>query len=630
MPVTAGPAAAQGPGRSFRSSALSTVTSWFAIEWDVFSLPPGGSAAAPTYLATLYEAREKSIRVELDGTGTGQFAINRSSPQCTEAILARGNVVKVRIPEIHTGYLFAFFIETGDFTLISSDEAGGEMLTFGGRGILAYFEYAQAWAHSYIDGGQDPIDGVWRAYLAGTGNAPGQVLRRMIEEMQHADRGKEQWPDGVHAIPLLTVDFDYDIDSNGQTWQGSTATTEFSYRVGERGLEIIERLIPTGITVQMGPDFVLHAYNKLGRDLTGGAFGAGAVRFERGTNIATELRRSQAVDRVVTHDLVEGEANKYGAARLSDHAERVTKEGFVTAFGEGPAALNGIGRVDLFERLDESETITFPIANRRTADVVLSSPVSIGSPRANPGLAAAGYYLPGPPGTLGDFWLGDLVRLHTGSGPFDFTEVDARVIAITIIREDDNAELIITPELKEEPPTSPVYGVLWRVDTNQNIVNNGIARQLNWGKSGDAPPPGYPTRPTVGLIAPLADPAPYDSVYPWIGWSILGTGTVDVIVVASYIGVLEPGDNSRVRTMTLTLRRNGTAVPGATASRSHTGGLRLYSGVLAVDIDGVAVASGDQLTATLTLTGAGATPAKVALATGQNGERFEITGGGLS
>jgi hypothetical protein len=413
-------------------------------EWDVFQMLPGDDA--PTYLATLYEAREKTIRVELNGSGTGSFAINRTSPECTEAILAQGNLVRVRIPEIHDDYIFAFFIETGDFTLISSQEAGGEMLTFGGRGILSYLEYARAWNESYIDGGQDPIAGVWRAYAAGTGAAPGQILRRLLEEFQDPDRPQE-------PIPLLTIDFDYDDDSEGDPWDETDATDEFSYQVGEDGLAILMRLLETKtIRVQMDPDFLLHGYNvdNLGRDLSGDAFGSGVVRFERGVNIATELRRELAVDRVATHILVQGEADKYGTAALSDAATRVTKEAFLAAFGTGTTALNGIGAADLAERLRVSNVITLQIANRRTSDVTLVIPVSAGAPLGP--LAVDGFYLPGPEGTLGDFWVGDTVRVHTGSGPFDYNEVDAMVEAITITRDDDNAELIVIPELTEPEP----------------------------------------------------------------------------------------------------------------------------------------------------------------------------------
>jgi hypothetical protein len=430
-----------------------------AEEWDVFSLAPGGDYDAPEFLATLYNAAQKTVRVELDGAGAGSFAINRSAPECTETILAQGNLVKVRFPEIHDDYIFAFFIETGDFALISSQEAGGEMLNFGGRGILSYLEYARAASESFIDGGMSPIAGLWNAYLAGTGAKPGQILRRLLEEFQHVDR---VYPViASHPVPLLTIDFDYDDDSTGDPWDATDATDEFKYQVGEDGLAIVQRLWETEtITVQMGADFLLSAYNRdnFGRDLTGDAFGAGVVRFERGVNIATELRREQAASRVVTNNLVQGEADKYGGAVLADAASRVTKEGFVAAFGVTTTALDAIGAADLQQRLNESDLIQFPINNRRT-DLSLDDPVTVGSVKAIPGLAVAGYYLPGPEGTNGDFWVGDTVRVHTGAGPFDYNEVDALVKAITISREDDNAELAVFVELGSpvQVPGVPSY-----------------------------------------------------------------------------------------------------------------------------------------------------------------------------
>ncbi len=208
----------------------------------------------------------------------------------------------------------------------------------------------------------------------------------------------------------------------------------------------------------------------------------------------------------------------------------------------------------------------------------------------------------------------------------------ARVVSKAFSRPENDTQALYDVDLELSPMATlePVYGVLYRVDTNANVDNDGVARQLNWGPVGDTPPSGYPTRPTVGLIEALPDPAPYSGAYPWIGWKVLGTGTVNGIVVASYHGVLEAGDNSRVRTVTLTLELNGTPVTDMSVSRSHTGGLRSYLGVLTLPFADVDVVTDDELTATLTITGAGATPAKVALATGQNGERFEITGGSLA
>lgn len=413
-----------------------------ATEWDLHALAPGGLSSPPTYLATLYTAQAKSIRVERNGTGTGTFAINRSSPECTEDNLAPGNLVRVRLPEISADYLFAFFLEAGDFTLVSSDEKGGEQLTFGGRGNLSYLGYGITWSHSFLTGLFNQ-EGLWRAYTAGTGNKPGQLLRLLIDEFQHPDRPQQ-------PIPLLVADFDYDVDSDGNPWAADEATAEFTVPVGETGFETLQRLIDTGsIVVEMDPDFTLHAYNSHGRDLTGDAFGAGVVRYQRGVNIATELQRARADSLVATHELIAGETGHYGAGALPDAADRVTREVFNTAFGVSTSPLSRQARADLIDRRNVSEVVKFPIANRRTV-LDLATPVTVGAV-VGPD-ATAGAYLPGPQGTDGDFWPGDLVRLHTGSGPFDYDEVDARVKAIVIAREDDAHELAVVPELEVLPP----------------------------------------------------------------------------------------------------------------------------------------------------------------------------------
>lgn len=575
-----------------------------AEEWDVFALQPGGDYAQPEYLATLYSAFGKQIIVELDNTGSGQFSINRSSPECTEEVLAQGNLVKVRIPEISAEYIFAFFIETGDFTLISSQEEGGETLTFGGRGILSYLEYAAAAPHSYITGGQDPIAGVWRAYAAGTGSAPGQILRRMIEEMQHADRGLEFFVGGSQPLPLLTIDFDYTNDSMVDPWDTTDATDEFSYQVGEKGLAILLRLLETEtIRVQMSPDFLLSAYNvdQFGRDLTGDAFGAGVVRFERGVNIATELRRelSSAASIPDTHIFVQGEADQYGGAALSDAASRVTRETFLAAFGTGTTALDAIGAVELAIQLERSDQVQFPINNRRTQDVVLVDPVSAGVVASTPGLATAGFYLPGPEGTNGDFWVGDTVRVHTGSGPFDYNEVDFLVRAITISRNDEDAELDIFVELVSPQPVPETIEPFLALYRSQTADGGGT---VGWVCSGDdnsacGTGGGAPLRPTVGPLHTTPGTVPGCSA-TFLGFEIDGTGTVDIGWgdAGTFQHVIMVFGSLNGITYTVELLHNGSVI-------GTTSGTTVGSGPVALDpiiVTGVAVEPGDIFSARMT------------------------------
>lgn len=110
------------------------------IGHDVHEIIPPGDTI--NFVGTLDDAYNKSIRPVRNEPGSGQFTINRSSPNATAAILKPGNLVKVRYPEIDPAYIFAWFMEQGDFGLLSTDEQGGEEITIGGRGALSYWDRA--------------------------------------------------------------------------------------------------------------------------------------------------------------------------------------------------------------------------------------------------------------------------------------------------------------------------------------------------------------------------------------------------------------------------------------------------------------------------------------------------------
>ena len=104
------------------------------IEVDVFS-----GANPATMLATLEGAFGKRFTRELSELGSGGFAIARSDPKATDAILAIGNLVKFRVGGTHRD---AIWIEEPATTLVSTGEKGGEIVAIDGRGALAYLERA--------------------------------------------------------------------------------------------------------------------------------------------------------------------------------------------------------------------------------------------------------------------------------------------------------------------------------------------------------------------------------------------------------------------------------------------------------------------------------------------------------
>jgi hypothetical protein len=128
-----------------------------AVGWDVYA----ADALNGPILATLANAKGRWIRSELHGLGEGGFAINRHALEATEAILAEGNMVKVRIPDCGTSYIDGFFLPgDGDYTLLSVQGGKGkEDLVFRGDGALSYLDRARMTPCAFSIG--PTVTGTW-------------------------------------------------------------------------------------------------------------------------------------------------------------------------------------------------------------------------------------------------------------------------------------------------------------------------------------------------------------------------------------------------------------------------------------------------------------------------------------
>ena len=102
------------------------------IEIDVYD-----GANPATMLATIEAAFDGALQLELSEVGSGRFALLRSDPKATSAILAKGNLVKVKTGGLYRG---SWWIEEPIETLTSGREAAGETWRIKGRGALAYLE----------------------------------------------------------------------------------------------------------------------------------------------------------------------------------------------------------------------------------------------------------------------------------------------------------------------------------------------------------------------------------------------------------------------------------------------------------------------------------------------------------
>jgi hypothetical protein len=410
----------------------------FGHKWAMASVALSGTAPTPpvkpefpildpdfTPLDTLDDMIEWEVRIELKDVGSGRFVMNRYSDQATDAILKQGNWVQVVIPRIDTDPIFIWQMETGKTILLTARaENGGENVTWGGRGGLSLLARSVAWNESFVVPGPKDTVGVLVG-PASTGGKAGQILKRFIDEATHVDRGVGDFGVRLDTLDLLTHDFDYTNDSDGNAWIVTPSTADLAAgRIGENGLYSVSKLINTGaIDIIMQPNLLLQAFNEYGRDLSSTTFASGKVRFVRGVNIAEQLERDVGHELVPTHMLIQGQLPAYGYAVSPSAAGRPTVEGFLQTEGSDPAFLEEVGLNDMAQRLRKGESVSFAV------DVPIEGEED----------ELTGKYLPGPPGSNGHFWIGDTVTLHTGSTEYgDLNNEDVRIMAIVLSTDKAN------------------------------------------------------------------------------------------------------------------------------------------------------------------------------------------------
>ena len=93
-------------------------------------------------------------------------ASRRHSALATAAIIREDNFVRVKVPEISAGYLpFGWWMKSGEFHLIDSDEAGGENITIEGPGLLHKLATGSLYHSSTVDDqparGSADREGLW-------------------------------------------------------------------------------------------------------------------------------------------------------------------------------------------------------------------------------------------------------------------------------------------------------------------------------------------------------------------------------------------------------------------------------------------------------------------------------------
>jgi hypothetical protein len=354
------------------------------------------------------------FRVELDGNGSGQIVMNRNQPEVTAANFAQDNYVKVFDLDISTTIpLGGFFLNDSQVQILSKDEEGGETIRFGGAGAISYLNRAVLWNTNYVSFGNDAqfgprADGNWYWY----NDQYGDILKRMIDEAQDSDRPQNPLPD-------LTYDWTSNTDSAGDAWDSFDGN--YTLAIGTNYLDIVSRFRDLGLTILMSGDLLLQAYqNAYGTDRSSATFAAGKVRLVNvngaaGANIRDDLSRELNSRIKLSRVLVRGDSTTpTSMVTRTAGAYNVVREGFI----EFPSStvvsvLNAVGDQGLQVRSDSADQ-PFPKH-------------LVGLDELN------GLYSPFPPEPSYEsstYWLGDTVRVHTGTEIGDYNEADLRIYTI--------------------------------------------------------------------------------------------------------------------------------------------------------------------------------------------------------
>jgi hypothetical protein len=359
------------------------------------------------------EGSKKITAQHLDN-GSGEFQISRYSDAATSAIIARGNwVMAYNLLLSDTVPVFCFQLEDGDFDVISNDEQGGEILTFGGPGNRSYLKNARIWPDNFM--GANPINESRPTSWHWFNDQYGDIWKRLMDE----DAARP-----TPTMPALTYTWSTPLDSAGNAWPSFSG--DFYLDIGltyEEALNLMQDY--DDLYVRMTPGFVMQAYkDEYGIDRSSSSFASGKVRFVQGVNIKGELQKSIYGPIKYTHVIVEGAADADGdptyvtvvAASYVEGQER--REGFIT-HGEtnNLTVLAQVGQKLIRTGEKNEDAIAW------TGMMLTNSPLS-------------GKYLPGPANTGGHFWEGDYITIHTGATSMDYNNKKVQVMSITYVELD--------------------------------------------------------------------------------------------------------------------------------------------------------------------------------------------------
>ena len=370
--------------------------------------------------------------------GTGQIVVDKDQAFVTATNFAVGNYVIVRdldISEVSDSLnvLGGFYLEEGDFTLVSDDP---KVLRFSGRSTISVLERAIMGPESLSpsEGPYSIEDGYWRW----GSDTYGGVMRRALFEANY------QTPPGLPMIETLTVGvdniwWDDNDDSNGDPWPSFAG--EFRTQCGTNLLELYRELNGYGVQLEIDArTFDVYAFNPdgYGTDRTSASFASGKVRFVAGVNIAADLTRKIHGRLRTTHLLVRTTDYPEGAWIESDDytpGDPVYKRAYQSGDISGDPSLS----TSLAARAQRSMDLR--TLGEDAVRIPLSKP---GDDEANGVYTPGPNFATGPTATTGHFWVGDLITLDTGDHTMDYADASRRVEAVEyVLREAGDWDVVV-------------------------------------------------------------------------------------------------------------------------------------------------------------------------------------------
>ena len=450
--------------------------------------------------------------------------------------------------------LGGFWLERAEFRVLSRKGQVERVIHWEGEGTaLALDRYVlghSVYATGQTKRGDIDVPGKW----TWSDEPYGAMLVRVLEE--GTDHPQEFYG-------FLDWDFDRNDDTNGNPWD---EVHDYQVPIGTSGLKLWSDFLRLGIVAEIDADLRVHAYRSLDEyrtDRSSATFAAGKVRFEAGINIASDMVKRINPSSQRTHVLIEDRIGDYQTFDENLEGDPIDGPPYMTFLKSSTTADD--------DAIEQMSRIHLSYRDQFTDIAKVRHLLGPGGVQGEEG------YGPSP---TGDYWLGDLVTVHTGTTEHDYTEQVIEVAALRYYVQGN--EWIVEAELGAQYRNWREES--FRAQIAQTIIENGgtplcdpleagtesLFRFYASGTEGDADPAvhsGWDDDSSTGshsLSTTVPPTDPYDSigsgftdshngqaggnnVVTWGGMSQANIGSALAAVLASGGGTIRGQFASRAR-----------------------------------------------------------------------------------